>query len=696
MTPAQQKILDDAKARRAAADVPVGHFRGLRDAFGQGISLGSIDEMTAGLDRAMGDSGDYDRSMELQKRSREKYNAANPMKAATATALGAAAPVIASYLAGGATAPVTGGMSMALPAATTARATATVLDALYGTGGVGKVAAANTIRQGIRAGAKAGIIPGALSGYFGADQDNRGIGAAEGAGGGMVFGGGLGGASVALPNALGRARNAVGDFAEYLAGPGRIRERGALNPSPNVQPPTRTRVPAPATAAEAKIMQAMQDGQITQDQAILALARAQELNVPMTIADVGGRPIQQLVRAGRTLGDPTADRVLKERAGGGAGRVINALERGIGARSTGNPAAVSDSYLQQARTNSDPYYSQLPGLPSISNADVRTQMETPAVRRIIQAEENANRDVGRTVNSLYNTDGTLTRNPTFEEVDAVKKVVGETISANRRFGSRPNDPIPAQTQTEVERAQSVVNNLLRNADLSLGGRTYARARHEFELPMRRKNAFDQGFEQFKSKGDSETLQDILTTPEAILPTDQRYLRRGQIEALRQNIQKPIDVTSDPNRVARVAGSINARAQLDAAVPNANRRARMNERLAMENEMAATSNFVRGGSNTADKLVEVAPDILGGVISAAPAGPKAMGISGIKGVGNAIVGLVGKQTRAEISGHLLNMNQRQSMDFLERLKMLQQRGELTTKTINATAAAATSTKKPWER
>jgi hypothetical protein len=49
----------------------------------------------------------------------------------------------------------------------------------------------------------------------------------------------------------------------------------------------------------------------------------------------------------------------------------------------------------------------------------------------------------------------------------------------------------------------------------------------------------------------------------------------------------------------------------------------------------------------------------------------------------------KETRAEIAGILTNMNPRQSIEFLERLKVLQAQGELTTKAIRATAAAATT-------
>lgn len=693
MTPAQKKILADAVARQAAVNAPVGHFEGLTDQFGQGISLGSIDEARAGLERLTGNAGNYDASMERQRKRREKYAAANPLMAGTAAAFGAVTPVFMSYLGGMTAAPFTGGASMVLPAATTARALPLIMDALYGVGGAGKVAAANTIRQGMREGAKAGLVPGALEGYASANPNQRAYGAAQGLVVGSGLGGTVGGASVALPNARGFAKRKISDLQDYLVGPGNDPATGSINLGGNSAPRApRPQSAPPATSAEAQIMQAMHEGRITQDQAILAIGRAQQLNVPLTIADVGGQPVQRLTRSVRTLSGPGSaivDEALEARARGSAGRVINAVERGIGAKSTGNPAAVSDNFREQAQTDSDPFYKQLPSLPSISNADVRAQMQTPAVQRIIQAEEKANRDVGRSVSPLYNDDGTLARNPTFEELDTVKKIVGETITANRRFGSRPTDPIPAQTQTEIERAQDVVNNLLRGVDASAGGNVYAFARRAYELPMQRKNAFDTGVEQFRSRGDFETLRDIQTMPEAVLPENLKYLRRGRVEALRQRVGSPTDVTSNPNRVAPIYGSINQRAQLDAAVTNANRRQRMQERLDLENQMSKTNNYVRGGSNTADKLAESGSNIIDDAVAAAPSGIQAVGVATARRVGDAIKGFFGKETRAEIAGYLTNMNPSQSIAFLERLKVLQAQGELSTKAIKATAAAATT-------
>jgi hypothetical protein len=439
-------------------------------------------------------------------------------------------------------------------------------------------------------------------------------------------------------------------------------------------------------------MQAMYEGNITQDQAIAAIARAQQLNVPVMLADVGGQPIQRLTRAIRTntgLGSAIVDETLEARAKGGAGRVINAAERGVGARSTGNPAAVSLGFLEQARTDSRPFYDQLPGLPSVSNPQATVQMRSPTVRGIVQGNETAEIGAGNYVQPLYADDGTLARYPTFQELDTVKKIIDQTIGKARRFGPQSTDQIPVGTQIEVERAQGIVNNLLRGADASPGGDIYRLARETFERQMQKKDAFDAGFEQFRTKGDSDTLLDIERTPGEILPENLKQIRRGQVAALRQRVQSPNDQTSNPSRTAPIYGSINARELLDAAVPNANRLQRMRERFALENQMSKTSNYVRGGSNTADKLAEAGSNIIGDMAAAAPGGAQAVTVAGATGTWNAMKGFFGKETRAEIAGILTNMNPSQSIAFLERLKVLQAQGEVTTKAIKASAAAATT-------
>ncbi len=703
MTPAQKKILDEAKAREAAKNAPVDHWQGLADQFGQGISLGSVDEARAGFERVTGKSGDYDASMERQRRDREKYAAANPYKAATATALGAVAPVVMSYIGGVGAAPFTGGTSLAVPAVTTARALPLIMDAFYGVGGAGKVAAANTVGRGTLEGIKAGVIPGAVEGYASANPNERISGAATGAAFGAGVGGGIGGAGIMIPKAVNYIRGKLNTANQYLAGPSSDPTAGSVNigdgPSSKEPRPPSPPPPAPMTEAEAQIMNALNEGKITPDMAIELIARASDLNVPLALVDVGGQPVQRLARAVRTNtgpGSAMVEEALERRATGSADRVINAVERGIGAKSTDNPGKVIDDLLTKARRDSDPYYNQLPDLPDISNAEVRAQMETPAVRRIIQSEEKASSDIGREVSPLYNDDGTLARDPSFQEVDTVKKIVGETVGANKVFGSRPTDPIPAQTRTQVERAQSVVDNLLSGADASPGGSTYAQARKAFELPMQQKEAYEQGIEQFKTKSggtkrDFENLRDIETIPDAILPVNRRNLRRGQVDALRQRIQSPRDLMSNPNRVNQIAGDINARARLDAAVPNAARRQRMQERLAMENQMSETSNFVRGGSNTADKIAESGPDIIGQVAGAAPSGARAATVAGATGMWNGIKGFFGKETRAEIAGLLTNMNAAESIDFLNRINLLQKQGKVTTQAIKGIAAAVTNSR-----
>ena len=57
--------------------------------------------------------------------------------------------------------------------------------------------------------------------------------------------------------------------------------------------------------------------------------------------------------------------------------------------------------------------------------------------------------------------------------------------------------------------------------------------------------------------------------------------------------------------------------------------------------------------------------------------------------NGIKGFFGKETRAEIAGLLTNMNAAESIDFLNRINLLQNQGKVTTQAIKGIAAAVTN-------
>lgn len=106
---------------------------GLAQQFNQGITLGGADELQAGVEKLFG--GQYEGSLERQRRERAAFQANNPYLSALATGVGATLPVIASTIAGAAGGPPG---AVAAGGATGARALKLTLDALYGRQGRAK------------------------------------------------------------------------------------------------------------------------------------------------------------------------------------------------------------------------------------------------------------------------------------------------------------------------------------------------------------------------------------------------------------------------------------------------------------------------------------------------------------------------------------------------------------------------------
>lgn len=222
------------------------------------------------------------------------------------------------------------------------------------------------------------------------------------------------------------------------------------------------------------------------------------------------------------------------------------------------------------------------------------------------------------------------------------------------------------------------------ADAAPGGDVFARARTSYAGPAEAREFYEAGL-NFPKEGapDVNAILGNATGPQS------KWYRRGQIEALRSGINSMSDLSSQPNVLRSFYGNAESRAKLQSSIPNIrNRAADLEARLNMENEAARTSNFVRSGSQTADKAAEAVDTLTPDEVIEAASSPVK---STIKGVWNSISGSVGKQTRAQVAQHLTSFdNPDQSLAFLRRLQELQARGRLNAQTIDAAAAATTTT------
>jgi len=661
------------EAKRMHAAATPGLLSGLAQQFNQGITLGGADELQAGVERLTG--GDYRGSLERQRREREAFQSQHPYLSAAATGLGAITPVAMATLGGTLAAPGLG--TIAAGGAAGGRALQLTMNALYGGGA--PLRSVQTVGQAVREGARVGAVPGMVAGAMTENPGERATGAFTGAALGLGLGGAVGGGMQSLSSLSGRATPYLKRVSDAMgAGRSGVSPMAPLNVGATPE--------APITAAEAKILQAMEVGGVAPEAAAARLDAARRRGVPLGLVDVGGQPVQRLARGVRTLpgeGSAIIDEALQARAAAQPDRVINFLERAIGRTSTGNAGARADALINQARTESAPFYGQLDQLPPLNDFASRAPFQVPRVRDIVQGSETARRGWGMPVDPLYNDAGTLRRPPTFRDVDRVKQNIDELLLPQYQQGPRPADAVSIGTREERSMADALRRQLLTAADAAPGGSIYANARASYAGPAQARDALESGREFNK-----DSLQDVIAQRTGGTPAENKWYGRGVIEALRERVDSMPDLASQPNVLRSVAGSRAARAKLEAAVPDRRVQA-LRGRITDENTAAQTNAFVRSNSQTADKVVEAGDLAMDLATDAATSSPTQTLVRSVRAVYDKVTAGANAETRAEVARQLTNFNDPAAQQaFLERLRRLQAQGQLRAQDVTATARAMT--------
>ena len=669
---ARLRIAQKLEAEKISAP---GMLPGIAQQFTQGISLGGADELQAAADALVG--GDYRSSLERQRLEREAFQAQNPYISAASTALGAVTPVVMSTLAGTLAAPGPG--TLAAGGSAGARALQLTLNALYGGGA--PLRNVQTIRQGALEGARVGTVPGLLAGALTAKPDERAKGAAAGGLLGAGIGGAVGGGMQSLSSISDLASPYLKRVTEFL-GVG----RSGVSPMAPLTP--EASLTAPITAAEAKILTAMEAGGVSPDVAALRLEQSRRLGVPLGLVDVGGQPVRRLARGVRTLpgeGSAIIQEELERRAAGQRGRVVSMVESATGRRSTGNVGARVDELTNLSRSESAPFYGQLEGLPPLSEPDLLSLFNIPRVQDVVRRSEAARRGWGRSVDPLYDDTGALRRQPTFRDVDRIKRNLDEILMPQYQQGPRPADAVSVDTREERDMADALRRQLLSAADVAPGGDIYARARASYASPAQAREALEAGAEFPES-----SLQDVIAMTQRASPAKLKWYQRGVSEALRESLERMPDISSQPNVLRAVAGSPAARAKLEAVTP-ARRREALQGRISGERTAAETNAFLRGNSQTVDKALEaadMAADTAVNVAADVATGNflQSMG-RGFKSAYEKVIAGVNENTRVEIARQLTNFdNPAAQREFLNRLARLKAKGELRAKDVTANARA----------
>jgi hypothetical protein len=655
--------------RQHAKKISPGMISGVAQQFTQGMSLGGADELQAAIEAAAG--GDYRASLERQRREREAFQSQNPYISAAATGLGAVTPVVMSTLGGTLAAPGPG--TIAAGGAAGGRALQLTMNALYGGGAPAR--SVQTVGQAVREGARVGTVPGILAGGLTANPDERTMGAATGGLLGAGIGGAVGGGMQSLATLSDLASPYLKRVTEFLgAGRSGVSPMAPLTPEASPM--------APITAAEAKILKAMETGGVSPDVAAMQLEQSRRLGVPLGLVDVGGQPVQRLARGVRTLpgeGSAIIQGELERRAAGQPGRVVRMVERATGRRSTGNAEARADELITQARAESAPFYGQLEGLPPLSEPQLLSLFDIPRVRDIVRRSEAARRGWGGSVDPLYDDAGALRRLPTFRDVDRIKQNLDEILKPQFQMGPRPADSVTIDTREERNIVDALRRQLLSAADVSPGGDIYSSARASYASPAQAREALEAGA-QFPQA----SLQDVIAMTRTASPAQRKWYQRGVTEALRENIEGMPDIVSQPNVLRAVAGSPAARAKLEAATPERRREA-LQGRIAAERTAAQTNAFLRGNSQTAEKLAEATDTAVDTMADVATSGVLQNLVRGVKSAYDRVISGVNENTRAEIARQLTNFdNPAAQRDFLNRLARLKAKGDLRAQDVAATS------------
>jgi hypothetical protein len=590
--------------RGASLGVPPEQYNevtGTISALAKGATFNFSDEirgiLAAGVDKAMGASGNIS---DLYRARQQVYEDADKefQKAHPGLSLGA------QLIGGTATALAGGGLGLVKEGAT----------ALQAGDKAGLIAASAK-------GSLGGAAYGAVAGAGDAEPGDITGGAERGAAGGAVLGAvlppagrlisGVGSLANKIPGVsavTGAVRDYAGDVVDNLRqlGSDITTLRGG---TPSTPAPMRPNM----SAADEKILQAMQrDGK---DPAAVAAQMAQEANTTggarASLVDYGGPNVQGLARAGNTLAGEaraTYDRVLQQRADGQADRVVGDALDGLAVPKAVDADALAAGIAEKRAADAKPAYDKAFAVGPVEDDEVTQQLIGPASQAFQKAHEAAratfNETEGGSISPLFDDEGNLLRTPTVRDLDLIKRGVDDRIFSNKTGQAiTPASKLDAQGQLALKGAVYGKDGLMAAVDQAVP--EYAAARAQYASHSQIMDALTQGRELAKmTPGQVSTYVGQLSDPASLAA-----FRVGVADGIRSQVAKLSDVNSAPRVVNAIFGSPAKRDALQPAFPSQAAYDKFVAQMGVEAKMNATSNFIRGGSQTANKAAEVGDSLV---------------------------------------------------------------------------------------
>lgn len=437
-----------------------------------------------------------------------------------------------------------------------------------------------SLGQRVWAGAKSG---GALGGLFGLGQAGGDVGdrltrAAESG----IIGAGVGGAIPLIGAALKPVGQAAGNAFH------KVGEMTGLS-EPNYQ-----------GMAQDELGTALARDQV--NPADIASQLAASGGKPVTAMDVGGTNTQRLARKLVTQPGEAGDKItqfLSERSQDQGGRVLSDITKHLSQNT--DVYGVADDLMAQRSQQSAPLWQKAMSQPPVITDRLKSFAEDPDIQQgmkqgiALARREALAKGIPFDPNAYAITDFNaagepqIGKVPTWRTWQAAKEGLDERIESFRD-GVTGKLPSNKTVNSLISLKNSLVN------ELKSVNPEYGPALAAWAGPSQSKTALDMG-EAFL-RADPEQIKTITTK---LSPADLDFYRIGAARAIQDKANAAAD-SADLSK--RLFGNARIRDQIETVFGEKAADA-FGEAMGAEGKMASTSRFVLGGSNTANKLADVA-------------------------------------------------------------------------------------------
>ncbi|MCW2349803.1 hypothetical protein [Sphingobium sp. B12D2B] len=375
--------------------------------------------------------------------------------------------------------------------------------------------------------------------------------------------------------------------------------------------------------------------------------RRQGLGVPAVAADVHEGARRSYAAAARSPGPALASvrRRLDARQEEASSRMASHVAESLGP--TANVEAQAAALGREAREAARPLYDTSNATPVPFTPELQELMQRPSARDAVQVAGRQIQDQGEQPHRFglaVGDDGSIigTPEPTMALYDRMKTVLDQTIYD----GSKP---LAAPEVTRASQgAMAIRSRLLQimdGVDDTAGlNPAWKPARDAYAGPIQNRQAMELGEEMAKEGG--EDIQNRLVD---LTPSQDEFFRLGHRSGLATDAKQAGDWT---NAAARIQGSLTKREGIEAA--HGSRASALFDRADAEHEAHQTWKAVRGNSQTADRLAEMAEqdqrlaDASTGFIQALAGHPG----PGLLNVSRAL--LKGGGNSSEVKGHVASV------------------------------------------